>query len=744
MHDDVAIYATVRRFDQANCLQTARTQLHLPASSGNLAVGGGQFTCTFESRPARDRPDALDLTIQFRLESGSVRQLSVALELDIARWSSDNYVLFPAAAYNGNRFEVRDLGHKYPPMFVQPQDICKNPPILITDVPHLALGDGESRIQLRTGDMATPCVGFHSPDRQFALLLLTDQESRLGNFGLHVRESADRSGATITLEAPGMRTDGMYIHMNSTHPTIDRASDWDQGDSLTFRCRVFVFPASSVQGLFDRFALVRKDLSDSTAPRPRHEIPFSAAWAVQEQKYNAQNWRDAGYYAVGTDDASQYGGWQLGWVGGGMSSFPLLLAGDAQSQQRARDTIQWMLTRGQAPGGLLYGIVSRDRNLSDGFDTHPNEPWVMTRKEADGLYFLMKHFILLAQRNPLWQIPAVWRNGTLKLADALLRIWKRDGQLGQFLNYETGEILVGNSTAGAMAPAGFALAGAFFHRSDYLEAAEQIAAFYYQRDVTRGLTTGGPGEILNCPDSESAFAMLESLVVLWEVTGEAIWRDRACDMAKQACTWVHSYDYRFPPESPFAQLDMRTTGSVWANVQNKHSAPHICTLSGDALLKLYRATGDRWYLDLCRDIVHGAPQYLSRADRKVQMLAPGWMCERVNTCDWEYPWCPPGHVFDGSCWCEVANMLSYAEVPGLYVDLDAAKAVAIDHIDVEVLGKEAAGVRLRLRNPTRFDADVRVLAETQAVRNTPLGQCAAIRWPVVRVPAGECVETLAV
>ena len=32
--------------------------------------------------------------------------------------------------------------------------------------------------------------------------------------------------------------------------------------------------------------------------------------------------------------------------------------------------------------------------------------------------------------------------------------------------------------------------------------------------------------------------------------------------------------------------------------------PGICTPSGDALFKIYRATGDRRYAELLRDIVH--------------------------------------------------------------------------------------------------------------------------------------------
>ena len=48
---------------------------------------------------------------------------------------------------------------------------------------------------------------------------------------------------------------------------------------------------------------------------------------------------------------------------------------------------------------------------------------------------------------------------------------------------------------------------------------------------------------------------------------------------------------------------MKTVGCVFANLQNKHAAPGICTLSGMALWKLYRWTGNDAYLELLRDIV---------------------------------------------------------------------------------------------------------------------------------------------
>jgi len=46
-------------------------------------------------------------------------------------------------------------------------------------------------------------------------------------------------------------------------------------------------------------------------------------------------------------------------------------------------------------------------------------------------------------------------------------------------------------------------------------------------------------------------------------------------------------------------------------------------MSGDGLLKLFRATGNRAYLELIRDIAHAPPQCLSREDRPMPAVRKG-------------------------------------------------------------------------------------------------------------------------
>lgn len=236
-----------------------------------------------------------------------------------------------------------------------------------------------------------------------------------------------------------------------------------------------------------------------------------------------------------------------------------------------------------------------------------------------------------------------------------------------------------------------------------------------------------------------SFAMLESLIVLYEVTGDRSWLPPAVETADQCMTWCASYDYAFPPESCFGKLDMRAAGSVWANVQNKHSSPGICTFSGDSLLKLFRATGEMRFLELITEIAHNLGQYMCRAGHQVgdsAIMKEGWICERVNFSDWEGRDNVGGNLF-GSCWPEASLALTTLEVPGLYVQTDTGVVQAIDHINAAIVEHKEDGLLLALENPTEFDANISVLAETAVeARHRPLGAMACHRLPRVCIPAG--------
>jgi hypothetical protein len=62
-----------------------------------------------DSKFSETSAGTFDAIIQFILLKGTENNASVAVSFEIDNWSKSNYVLLPAAAYNGNRFESRKI-----------------------------------------------------------------------------------------------------------------------------------------------------------------------------------------------------------------------------------------------------------------------------------------------------------------------------------------------------------------------------------------------------------------------------------------------------------------------------------------------------------------------------------------------------------------------------------------------------------------------------------------------------------
>jgi hypothetical protein len=316
-------------------------------------------------------------------------------------------------------------------------------------------------------------------------------------------------------------------------------------------------------------------------------------------------------------------------------------------------------------------------------------------------------------------VKPAWRKGVKHVCDAFVKLWNKNKQFGQFVHSLTGEICVGGSTSGAIVPAALALAADYFDQLNYLAVAQAAGEKFYREFTVKGLSCGGPGDACQNPDSESWYSLLESYVALFEATGKKVWLTRAAETSRQFSTWVVAYDFQFPKKSTFAKAGIRTTGSVYANTQNKHSAPGLCTFSGLGLLKLFRATGDRFHLDLLRDIAFGLPQYLPHPLKPLGDAKPGWMCERVNMTDWEGPE-RIGETLKMTTWAETSLMLTIIEIPGLYVQPDKALVVAFDNIVAEIVSDKTHSLEVRLTNPTPAPAVVKIFSESGRAAKNPL------------------------
>jgi hypothetical protein len=739
----VAPVARLARYEGAHPTAT----LDLPLGPSGVArgqLGGATWSCTLRTTPVKSagvkpaRPPGLELVATFKLERGSVTDAAVGLGLAFSRWSRADYVLLPGAVYAGNRFESRHI--PYPPRLSEAADIGPHVPTIVSDIPRLNVHSGPSRLQVLAADLATPAFATQGAGTKVGVLVLVEPETRFGLSSLTLEESDDRTHARLVLGAPGVREDVAYAAGSTRLPSKDRGATFRAGDTLVLRLRVHVFDCAEPSGLFEALAALRKDLTGPTA-RPL-ERPFSDAWKAHEARVSRRFVEADGIFSSRAGATE----WQSGWCGGLSTTLPLLTFGGPASRDRAARTLDFLFKNAQAPSGFLRSRWDGARWLDDGpprggaaDGAHRGGParhagrWHLVRRSADALTFAGKHLLVLQRQDPAQKPDARWLAGLARASDAFVRLWDRERQLGQYVDVETGELIVGGSTAGGLAPAGLALAAALLKRDDCLATAVAAGEHYHERWVRAGLTCGGPGDALQCPDGESAMALLESFVTLFEQTGEKVWLERATTAARLVGSWVISYDV---PDRDRA-TDLRATGAVFSNAQDRRGSPGHTIFSGDALLRLYRATGDLSCLDLLRDTVRNLAQYLPAAERAdadtLDARARPPRRARADTSDWleDAPDVVPAtSVFDAQ------SLLTYAEVPGVYVRTDTGFVYAFDHVEARLRERVPGRLVVSIKNPTAADASVRVLGESADEASRPLGPGALLAARVVAVPAG--------
>lgn len=652
-----------------------------------------------------------------------LQSAGVAVSFDENGWSSDNYVMIPASVYNGNRQRI--VNREYATGLDKTDYFRKDLALTSNPIPQLSPEFGAvSRLEVLVNNTTTPAMVYLNRAKQKGTILLTDQgiewNGQILDHGLIVEESRDRSMASFIISAPGVRE--KKPEFIGFSPSPDRGINVKKGDRITIRVTRIDFYCEEVPDLLARFMECRKLHTGDV--KPRHLMPMSEVLDrmvknIDERYYQGSQWE---YYCPENADWMSYG-----WIGGLMNTYPMLALGDAEHERRVTNTFDFALPRAKGKSGYYYDVLGADGNVLYRDAAVLQKGIGLTRKNADILYWMVKQFMLLEAQGKPEMVRPEWKEQVRLLADAFVHTWKKHRTWGNYLDIESGDIAVYNTTGGAMAVAGLTLASRYFDCPDYLQVAQEAAEDYYTTFALVGFTSGGCGDILQNADSETAIALATSLITLYEATGEAIYLKQAKDLADLCATWTVSFPYRLPEDTPLARLGANLTGAVWASTQNKHGAPGFCTQSGDALFKIYRATGDTLYADLLRDVIHAHAEGIQ---------PNGKITERLTYCDAD----SRGSRGDGgkTGWNETNGALMALEIPGIYVRTDLPEVYVFDHVNAEIVKQEGQLIRLKISNPTNYDATITILAENPEMAQKPLGDNAFLHWTEkVKVKAGK-------
>lgn len=655
----------------------------------------------------------------------NMQEVGVAVAFDQYGWSSDNYVMIPSVAYNGNRQRI--VNRTYATGLDKSDYYRKDLALTSNPIPQLSPEFGaKSRLEVNVSNASTPVIAFLDRNKNQGTFLFTDQgidwQGEVKDHALIVEESPDRSVASFVISAPGVRE--LKPEFIGFSPSPDRGVSVKPGDKIIIRVTRMEFTANDVPTLLNRFMVERK--LHTAEETPRHLMPMSEVFSrmvrnIEERYYKGDKWE---YYCPENANWMSYG-----WIGGLMNTYPMLALGDEEHVHRVKNTFDFGLLNGYGKSGYYYDVLGADGKVVYRDAAQLNPGIGLTRKNADVLYWMVKQLMLLKKQGKANVISPEWEKQVRNLADAFTMTWKSEGTWGNYLNMETGKVAAYNTTSGAMAVGGLALASVYYNVPEYLDIARQAASDYYAGFALVGFTSGGCGDILQNADSETAAALMTSLMTLYETTGEEVYLKQSADLADLCATWTVSFPYRLPENTALAKLGANLTGAVWASTQNKHGAPGFCTQSGDALFKIYRSTGNVLYADLLRDIIHAHAEGVQ---------PNGKITERLTYCDAD----SRGSRGDGGMtgWNETNGALMALEIPGIYVRNDLGTAYTFDHVVVKEIKKEGKNLRLKLYNPTQYDATVTLFAEDSTQAGAPLGDNAFLNWKQkVKVGAGKTV-----
>jgi hypothetical protein len=705
----------------------AQLEASRPLTNGKLALANSTWDPALEVSPVAGDLTARDLTLRVSLKEGGALSAGIAAAFDFSDWSTENYVLIPGAVYNGNRY--RTVSRGYAAGLAEEDHYRKDLPLTQSDVPRLATESGApSKLEVAACNVTTPAVCIFDKKAKRGFIVLAEQAGRgtNGDFlrkangelidnAFAVEESPDRSRATVVVSAPGVRSRKPEFIGFSGSP--DRGIAMKAGDSVTLKLRVYDFPADGIPAVLEKFMAVRKAVTGPNHPRdlvPASQVEKYMTACIDGRFLTSPN---ASFYCP------ENGPWiAFGWIGGWMNTFPMLVLGDQTHLERVAKTFDHGL-KAQEPSGWFHYAIDANGNTTF---RDPGKDCNLSRSSGDMLYWMIKQFELLKAQGRADAIKPEWEQSMKRLADAMVATWKKDGQWGKLVNVKTGDVAEYNTTGGAMCVGALALASEWFKNPEYLAIAKAAADYYYKRDfVAQGQTTGACADILQNAESETAYGFTTALMALYEVTGEKTWLEKSRNLANLAATWTVSYDYELPKNTELGSLDAKLAGVVWASTQNKHGAPGSCTAADEPLFKIYRATGDERYAAMMRDVIAAHGESI-RPDGRTN--------ERLTYCDADSRGSRGSHV---TGWNETNGVMMAQEVPGIYLRTDTDRFYVFDSVEAEVVSRGADGVRVEIKNPTKFDAKVSVFAENGAQSQKPLGQVALLKWPKIEVKAGE-------
>ncbi|MBN9389016.1 MAG: hypothetical protein J0I20_13400 [Chloroflexi bacterium] len=401
------------------------------------------------------------------------------------------------------------------------------------------------------------------------------------------------SGVTHRLVAPEEETPQVYILRDKFTEAFESRLDLEKGASFTIMAYLMVRPNRQLHFGWSEM-LDEAWHQHKYAHQPRHSGENLWHWGIDYAKNGL--WSEEGFFkgfCIGMQWSTEQEKWitnqniyEIGWCGQNASLANALLAD--YFRNGSRDSLE----RGLA----VLDVWAEYAPLSNGlFRCHFNRilrPAATALEVQDGcnLGAAATYFFEAVRLTKECGVERPgYRQIALAICDFFVRSQFPDGNLGRAWS-NTGECVARDGQTGGFLVPPLLEAYQETGEAKYLETARKAFKFYFQNLSENGYTAAGALDT-HCIDKESAIPLLKGSLLLYTITGEPQYLEKAEQAAYYLSTWQWHHTVRYDENTALNKLNYDTFGGTSVSTQHHHQDPYGLVYVVD-LLKLATLTNN--------------------------------------------------------------------------------------------------------------------------------------------------------
>lgn len=315
-----------------------------------------------------------------------------------------------------------------------------------------------------------------------------------------------------------------------------------------------------------------------------------------------------------------------------------------------------MLTAVANIDSLMSDIVLSDIDLSKEDENHKAKAYLYEIDKLEATFFISKALLYINKIDDRL-IRNNWENDAGFFTSMLIEF--TDKEIIPYIKNKIESSCSNNTLCSSISiiPASLTSLGLYLNNNKAISKSMELAQLLYKINFECN------NYFNKLSDGLWSYMLLESFCTIYEATNDKDWLDKAVKAGSFFSTWHAKYNINVKADKKKA----KQSSNAIKNKEHKISA-FFGNYSGSALYRMYLYTEDIKYLDILKQTLR--------------------------------------------CWAEDSDsensngILSYYEVPGLFINSKEGLAVAIDSIDAKILDRQDGRLRVVVSNPASYEAKI--------------------------------------